>query len=89
MERTQLYLTPEQKKAVMEIGKAKSMTMAEVVREAVQQYLVHEKRDYRINVVRETFGSLSESDSNIEEHVEDLRKGWQKRLSSSLKENDG
>lgn len=87
MERTQLYLTPEQKKAVMEIGKAKSMTMAEVVREAVQQYLVHEKRDYRINVVRETFGSLS--GSNIEEHVEDLRKGWQKRLSSSLKENDG
>ena len=86
MERTQLYLTPEQKKAVVEIGRTKSMTMAEVVREAVEQYIVSEKHDYQVKVIRETFGAMSGSD--MEGYINDLRQGWQDRLSSYAEEDD-
>ncbi|MDD3925396.1 MAG: hypothetical protein PHT33_01920 [bacterium] len=86
MERTQLYLTPEQKKAVVEIGRTKSMTMAEVVREAVEQYIVNEKHDYQVKVIKETFGAISGLD--VEERIDDLRQGWQARLSSYAEKDD-
>jgi hypothetical protein len=43
MERTQIYLTREQKKALKAIATQKHAPLAEVVREAVEQYIAEQK----------------------------------------------
>jgi predicted DNA-binding protein len=43
MERTQIYLTREQKKALKTIAAQKQTPLAEVVREAVEQYIAEQK----------------------------------------------
>ncbi len=43
MERTQIYLTNEQKKALKTIAAQKQAPLAEVVREAVDQYITEQK----------------------------------------------
>lgn len=43
MERTQIYLTREQKKALKDIAVKKRVPLAEVVRDAVEQYIVQQK----------------------------------------------
>lgn len=43
MERTQIYLTSEQKKALKDIAVKKRAPLAEVVRDAVEQYIAQQK----------------------------------------------
>ncbi len=43
MERTQIYLTSEQKKALKTIAAQKHAPLAEVVREAVELYILEQK----------------------------------------------
>lgn len=43
MERTQIYLTREQKKALKTIAAQKQTPLAEVVREAVEHYIAEQK----------------------------------------------
>lgn len=43
MERTQIYLTSEQKKTLKAIATQKQAPLAEVVRDAVEQYILQQK----------------------------------------------
>jgi len=55
--RTQIYLTPQQRKRLDARRKRERKTLAAVVREAIDAYLGSEKSDYQ-KILDETFGSI-------------------------------
>ena len=80
MKRTQIYLTEEQKAALDDIAKMRSMSMAEVVREAVSEYLERRTSEARFAVLDETFGAVPEwQEVDSVEHVRSLRSDWDDR----------
>lgn len=80
MKRTQIYLTNEQKTALDDIAKMRSVSMAEVVREAVSEYLQRKTSETCFAVLDETFGAVPEwQDVDSVEHVRNLRSGWDNR----------
>jgi Arc/MetJ-type ribon-helix-helix transcriptional regulator len=80
MKRTQIYLTEEQKTALDGIAKMRSISMAEVVREAVSEYLERKTSETRFAVLDETFGAVPEwQDVDSVEHVRSLRSDWDDR----------
>lgn len=60
MERTQIYLTNEQKARIEAIARSKSISMAEVVRDAISQYLQTNEKSHGVTVLRDTFGAVPE-----------------------------
>ncbi len=54
--RTQVYLTPEQRRRIDELAASRGVTMAEIVREAVNGYLDVEAPDPQA-VLAATFGA--------------------------------
>ncbi len=60
MLRTQIYLTADQKARLEAIAKSRSVSMADVVRDAVSLYLAGNESEHRLNVLRDTFGAVSE-----------------------------
>ncbi|MDI3280164.1 MAG: ribbon-helix-helix protein, CopG family [Bacillota bacterium] len=80
MERTQIYLTSEQKAALEALSRMRSVPMADVVREAVSEYLARAGAEYRLKVLEETFASVPEWRAvDGVEYVRALRSGWAKR----------
>jgi predicted DNA-binding protein len=80
MERTQIYLTREQKKALKTIATQKQTPLAEVVREAVEQYITEQKPSAaeRINSARGLW--KDRRDLNAADYERELRKELNKRL---------
>ena len=56
--RTQIYLTPDQRRRLDARRKRENKTLAAVVREAIDAYLGTERRTDYQKVLDETFGSL-------------------------------
>jgi hypothetical protein len=56
--RTQIYLTDEQKTKLEEIARLRSVSMADVVRDAVSQYLTAGEGQQTELVLERTFGSI-------------------------------
>lgn len=56
--RTQIYLTAEQRAQIDELAAAEGLTMAEVIRRALDAYLADETPD-PADALRRTFGALS------------------------------
>jgi hypothetical protein len=52
MERTQIYLTRKQKKALKDLAVKKQAPLAEVVRDAVEQYIVQQKPTAAVKMSR-------------------------------------
>ena len=80
MERTQIYLTGEQKKALKTIAALKHIPLAEVVREAVERYISEQKPSAteRLSKARELW--KDRKDLNAAAHERELRKELDKRL---------
>ncbi len=80
MERTQIYLTSEQKKALKAIAAQKHEPLAEVVREAVELYISEQKPSTieRISRARGLWKDRKELDAVNYEN--ELRKEINKRL---------
>lgn len=57
--RTQVYLTPDQRRRIDARNRRDGTTLAHVVREALDQYLVDDPGDVA-SALAETFGSLPE-----------------------------
>jgi hypothetical protein len=55
--RTQIYLTPEQRQRIDELAASRRVTMAEIVREALDEYLDEELPNPEA-VLAETFGAV-------------------------------
>ncbi len=77
MQRTQIYLDKDEKDKLMEAARKKGVTMAEVIREAVGEYLVKVQRTVLDNL-RESQGlwrdraDIKDSDK----YVAEIRKRW-------------
>ena len=80
MERTQIYLTGEQKNALKGIAAQKHTALAEVVREAVEQYIAEQKPSVteRIGRARGLWKDRQDLDAAVYER--ELRKELNKRL---------
>jgi flagellar hook-associated protein FlgK len=80
MERTQIYLTGEQKKALKTIAARKQTPLAEVVREAVEQYIAVQKPSAteRISSARGLWKDRQDLDAATYE--KELRQELNKRL---------
>ncbi len=80
MERTQIYLTREQKNALKGIAAQKHTALAEVVREAVEQYIAEQKPSAteRIGRARGLWKDRQDLDAAVYER--ELRKELNKRL---------
>lgn len=77
MERTQIYFDKEEKENLMRVARKKGVTMAEVVREAVSEYLIKEKESVLDNLtgscgIWQDREDISDSDAFVSE----MRKTW-------------
>lgn len=80
MERTQIYLTGEQKKALKTIAAQKHLSLAEIVREAVDQY-VSEQKPSAIERIGKARGLWEDrEDLDAVSYEKELRKELNKRL---------
>jgi len=80
MERTQIYLTGEQKKALKTIAAQKHLSLAEIVREAVDQY-VSEQKPSAIERIGNARGLWEDrEDLDAVSYEKELRKELNKRL---------
>ena len=55
--RTQIYLTPEQRQRIDALAASRGVTMAEIVREALDEYLEEESPN-PAPILAETFGAV-------------------------------
>ncbi len=77
MERTQIYFDKEEKETLMKVARKKGVPMAEIVREAVGQYLTREKVS-DIDRLQDTCGIWKDR-TDIEDSdgfIADMRKSW-------------
>lgn len=84
MERTQIYLTSEQKARIEAIAKSRSVPMADVIRDAVSHYLAVSDPGERSRVLQRTFGSVTEwKEQDGLELSRGLRSQWSRQASGS------
>lgn len=77
MERTQIYFDKTEKENLVKVAKKKGKTMAEVVREAVCEYLVKEQESVMDKLTEscgiwQDRGDITDSDA----YVSDMRRKW-------------
>jgi len=80
MERTQIYLTREQKKALKTIATQKHAPLAEVVREAVEQYISKQKPSATERISKARGLWKDRKDLDAASYEKELRKELNKRL---------
>ena len=78
LKRTQIYLTEEQRKRLEAISRARSVPMADVVRDAVDQYLLAGGSSQFLTALKETFGAVTEwKDKDGVAIQRELRSMWE------------
>lgn len=80
MERTQIYLTKEQKKSLKTIATQKHAPLAEVVREAVEQYIAEQKPSATERISKASGLWKDRKDLDAATYERELRKELNKRL---------
>lgn len=88
MERTQVYLTPDQKEALLMLSREKAIPMAELIRNAIEEYLIRHNRDNRRRIIQETFGAVPEWSVNGQSYTREIRGGWAKRVQGAEEGED-
>jgi hypothetical protein len=86
VERTQIYLTSDQKARIEAIAKARSVPMALVIRDAVSHYLAASDPGERSRVLQQTFESVPEwKEQDGLKLARDLRSQWSRPASGSAR----
>lgn len=81
MERTQIYLTKEQREALRTIAEQRNKPQSEIIREAIDCYLVDAVKEVDVEKLLEvSFGIWADRD-NLPD-IEALRQEWDERLVS-------
>ncbi len=62
MNRTQIYLTEEEQNALRAIANLREATQSEVIREAIDQYIIKHQQAYRVQMLREARGIWADRD---------------------------
>jgi predicted transcriptional regulator len=81
MERTQIYLTPEQQKAIESIAERREQTKSAIIREAIDRYIVDYDQDTWQIVLDETFGAWADMPESEVPDIRALREEWNERES--------
>lgn len=76
MIRTQIYLDESQKDRLERLSRQKKRPMAELIREAVEDYLAVARPENRAEAFRTAFGIWSDRKETGKDHVDRLRKEW-------------
>lgn len=81
MERTQIYIDSESKRILQQMAEDRKTTMAELIREAVEQYIAKAQKQDE-NILKETKGLWKDRDDigDSIKYVNDMRTGWSKRI---------
>ena len=77
MNRTQIYLTEEEQKALRVIANLRETTQSEVIREAIDQYIVKHHQAHRVQMLREARGIWADREDI---NAEDLRAEWDRQF---------
>ena len=77
MERTQIYLDKTQKDNLRKIAEDKNESMAEIVREAVAQYIIVNKKT-EDKVIKECAGIWEDREDikDSDAYIQNMRKNW-------------
>lgn len=78
MERTQIYLTREEREALKSIAERRNQSQSEIIREAVDRYIAESMRQDRNELMRKAFGIWADRD-DLPEFFEELRREWNER----------
>lgn len=85
MKRTQIYLQESQKEELDQLAVQKNKALAELIREAVDMYIVENKSNTEDHII-ETSGLWKDrNDINSDEYVNGLRSALNSRLEDNLK----
>ncbi|MEW6283345.1 MAG: CopG family transcriptional regulator [Candidatus Eremiobacterota bacterium] len=79
MHRTQIYLPEEAYRALREIGQRRRLTLAEVIRQAVERYLDAESAQALQEALQASRGAWSGRVGASEDMVRALRNEWEQR----------
>lgn len=82
MERTQIYLTREERKALRTLAERDSKSQSELIREAIDRYIVDELKEVNAaEILEKTFGIWADRD-DLDGFIEDLRREADERIPS-------
>lgn len=78
MIRTQIYITEEEKKALEKLSKERNTTKSNIIREAIDQYVVNTTIEEKKEKLNAAFGMWKDRDDIPD--VREMREGWGRRL---------
>ena len=80
MERTQVYLDQSQKIKLRKMAKEKGETMAELIRKAIEQYII-DGQELTINKINESAGLWKDRNdiNDSDAYINDMRNKWMER----------
>ncbi len=81
MIRTQIYLTEKEQIALRTIANVQGATQSEVIREAIDQYIVMHQQTHRVQLLREARGIWADREDI---NAEDLRAEWDRQFEESV-----
>jgi predicted DNA-binding protein len=79
MVRTQIYLTKDQKQQLERLAAASGKRQSEMIREAIDGYLVHQQPNDWKAAFKAARGMWAKRD-DLDDFVRDLRVEWERRL---------
>ena len=82
MERTQIYLTQEERKALRTLAERDNKSQSELIREAIDRYIDDELKEVdAIEILEKTFGIWADRD-DLDSFVETLRRETDERVTT-------
>lgn len=78
MKRTQIYLTEEEKKAIEKLSDEHGTTQSNIIREAIDEYIVKKKSEAKKKSIMD-FAGIWKDKKDIPD-IDELRDEWEERL---------
>lgn len=80
MERTQIYLTREQREALRAISERRNQPQSEIIREAIDCYIVDAAKEVDVTeALEKSFGIWADRD-DLDDLMDTLRQEWDERI---------
>ncbi|MEX0845124.1 MAG: CopG family transcriptional regulator [Balneolaceae bacterium] len=86
MIRTQIYLTEQEKKAIEKLSDERNTTQSNIIREAIDEYVVKKKLETKKKSIMD-FAGIWKDKKDIPD-VREMREGWGKRMKRLGLESD-
>ena len=80
MERTQIYLTREEREALKTIAERLGQSQSEIIREAIDRYIANVPDELSVaEALDKSFGIWADRD-DLDDFIETLRQEWDERI---------